>query len=73
MSEDKVLEVLIPEGLKEPLKFDYWRMRIADGGNVVFDFAKKDVNDRIILISSVLLEKEHINNFLEKLLCFLYK
>ena len=36
MSEDKVLEVLIPEGLKEPLKFDYWRMRIADGGKCCF-------------------------------------
>lgn len=65
-------EVIIPESLKKPLRFDFWRMRIDEGENVVFDFAKKDSDERITLVSSILLEKEHINKFLEEMLYFLY-
>lgn len=72
MSEKKIIEVIIPEHLKEPLKFDFWRMRIDERENVVFDFAKKDSDGRISLVSSILLEKGHINKFLEEMLYFLY-
>lgn len=72
MSEGNIIEVIVPENLKEPLRFDFWRLRIDNGENVVFDFAKKDCNDQINLISSILLKKDYINKFLEEMLCFLY-
>lgn len=73
MPKDRLL-VNVPDYLKEPLKFDLWRLRIDPDNNLILDFAKKDktTDNHGNLIASLLIDKNEADNFVMEFLYRLY-
>lgn len=72
MSEEKVIQVIVPEALKDPKEFDLWRFRI-EKGNFIFDFAKQEDETNSTLVSSVTIKAEALGSFAKQFLGTLYK
>lgn len=63
MPEEKI-QVIVPDSLKEPLKFDLWRLRTDADKNLILDFAKKDIDNQMVLVSSVSIENSRLDGFI---------
>lgn len=70
MPEEKVIQVIVPEALKEPLTFDLWRLRADNDNNIILDFAKKENDTEFFLVSSIVIENHRIDSFVAE---FLFK